>query len=563
MDLTLALLGEDKASSAFDSVAGAARSALRVVLDFSKESVKAFLDSEAAEKRLALAAKELTDVFKQQASQFQQTLGVADDTTMAIQTMLLQFGEAPGQIQGTTKAILDFAAATGQDATSAASQLISSVETGRNAFKEYGIQLGETGHASADMAIATKALADKFGGAADAQAETLTGQLAKASEAFEDVKKSFGGMIAEFVQKSGVINSVTQALKSLSDSRGDPKKHPLGWSHEQEADRIRQALANPGAGGVGEDRLRQRLAELEGLIANPVELSFGDAKFDRETTQGRKAREEREKQAQAARKAAADKRAAGEARWNEFNLTEELAFAQSTVFDEGENARGMAEAAKRATAEAEREAKRMQAILDKQLAVARKKEKEAQEVGEAIGMALGAGLTNALSALMDGGQKDVGAVIIDVLAGAIAAAGTIIGGLLGGPAGAALGGSVGGLFSKGLTTLAGGGRRHDGGWMGVPRMHAGQWVGGDEYPAILQGGERVLSRAEVRRMGGGGAVDAAASGRGGGGGTVVLNVSTIDAKTTRDFFQADGGRGLFNAVRTGRGDMARLLKRGR
>lgn len=53
--------------------------------------------------------------------------------------------------------------------------------------------------------------------------------------------------------------------------------------------------------------------------------------------------------------------------------------------------------------------------------------------------------------------------------------------------------------------------RHRGGWIDAwPRAHRGLWM--DEVPIIAQTGERMLSRAEVARMGGRASVDAAASG---------------------------------------------------
>ena len=60
---------------------------------------------------------------------------------------------------------------------------------------------------------------------------------------------------------------------------------------------------------------------------------------------------------------------------------------------------------------------------------------------------------------------------------------------------------------------------------GAPRMHSGGWAGlkPDEVPAILQRGERVLSRRE-----------AAGYGRGGDGGTTVnITIMTRDAESFR------------------------------
>ena len=59
---------------------------------------------------------------------------------------------------------------------------------------------------------------------------------------------------------------------------------------------------------------------------------------------------------------------------------------------------------------------------------------------------------------------------------------------------------------------------------GAPRMHSGGWAGlrPDEVPAILQRGERVLSRRE-----------AAGYGNGGNGGNVTVNINARDAESFR------------------------------
>jgi hypothetical protein len=88
-----------------------------------------------------------------------------------------------------------------------------------------------------------------------------------------------------------------------------------------------------------------------------------------------------------------------------------------------------------------------------------------------------------------------------------------------GGGGSAAGGLLGGIGS--LFTSIFGSIFHDGGMVGgvapqravpaiafagAPRFHSGGFPGlrSDEVPAILQRGERVLSREEVRRGGGGG-----------------------------------------------------------
>jgi hypothetical protein len=62
----------------------------------------------------------------------------------------------------------------------------------------------------------------------------------------------------------------------------------------------------------------------------------------------------------------------------------------------------------------------------------------------------------------------------------------------------------------------------------APRLHNGGWAGlkSDEVPAILQRGERVLSRREARGYGG-------AAGGGNSGGSVTVNIQTRDAESFR------------------------------
>jgi len=78
-------------------------------------------------------------------------------------------------------------------------------------------------------------------------------------------------------------------------------------------------------------------------------------------------------------------------------------------------------------------------------------------------------------------------------------------------------GATGGVSVSGKSV----GLYHSGGWAGR-RFH-----GGGEIPAWLLPGERVLSHAEIARMGGSAAVDQAA---GGGGGTINLTVNVDGGK---------------------------------
>ncbi len=214
-----------------------------------------------------------------------------------------------------------------------------------------------------------------------------------------------------------------------------------------------------------------------------------------------------------------------------------------------------------AIAERKKAAEKAQADLEKQ-------QHEWAAAADAIGGAFVSALTDQLNKLASGGELDAALFVGEILAATISVAGSVIGSALGQPA---LGSAIGNLAAMGVragaSAISADNKKHktqyhDGGWVGedgLPRYHSGAWVGADEQMAILQHGERVLSRTEVGNMGGRSAIDSAASGRSGNR-SVSINVTAVDAKSVKELFVGDGSRGIREAVRTGQGALPRLLK---
>jgi hypothetical protein len=190
------------------------------------------------------------------------------------------------------------------------------------------------------------------------------------------------------------------------------------------------------------------------------------------------------------------------------------------------------------------------------------------DAGEAIGMALVNSVSSALQKLANGEDMDAGEQIANIVGDVLSVAGQVIGVAVGGylgnaQLGGAIGGAAGGLAGAGVKALGRAGAReraktktyHDGGEIDdidVPRYHSGGPLGSDEMHIIAQKGEHMISRQGVANMGGHAAVDAAAKGAGA---RFNFTIQTIDAIGTKQFFENDGGRGFFNALRTGRGSL--------
>lgn len=568
-DLRLNILGNDEASVSLDSVQGKVLGLGKALLEFSKSSVKAFEDQAKADRQLAAVAGQATEAFKAQASALQESLGVSDDHVQKLQTMLLRYGEAPAEIDKTVRAILDFSAATGQDAEGAISQLTSSVTTGKMAFKDLGLQYDQTGSRGDVLKAATEALAAKFGGAAAADANSLTGSVEKAKQQFGELQETFGQMIADFVVKTDVVSGLTQVFRELNYAMGGGESD-LEYSAAQK--RI-HGIANELQG------LRDTFRDLSGQNA-PVDVlekiidQIADA-------------EKRLKQAKGgglATTGAANTSKAGRAGGSDDSMArfkESLQERITVVTDAAEREAKLWDEHDRAQARVEEEAERdrlnsfkeslderIDAITDAYREEARladeqdkahaKEEARYAKAGEDIGTAFASSLSSSIGQLAEGQEMDLGETVGDILAAVLGVAGAALGSAIPG-LGTVAGGLIGGLAGsaiKGVTRR----KRHSGGYAGdgMARYHAGTWVGSDEEAAILQNGERVLGRHEVAAMGGPQGVERAV--RGGGGTTI--NVSTLDGSTAREYFERAGGRALIDAVRSGRG-APRLLWGGR
>lgn len=572
-DLRLNILGNDEASVSLDSVQGKVLGLGKALLDFSKTSVKAFEEQSKADRQLAAAAGESTNAFKAQAAALQESIGVAGSHVEQLQTMLLRYGQAPAEIDATIRAIEDLSSATGRDATAALNELTTSVTTGKAAFKDLGLQYDTTGSRGDVLRAATKALADKFGGAASADADSLTGSVRIAEQQFGELQTSFGGLIAEFVKKTQVIESATWAFKNLNAALfGEDDQRLKAVEKLQHAQKLIQEYEVIEKQGVqlnqtSRDTLHEAkinyyeaaklIEQLDAAKRKSVPASTGDAN---KVAAGKPAAPTSDDSMARFKESLKDRIGAiTDAAEREAKLWDEHDRAQARVEEEAERDRlnSFKESLDEridAITDAYREEARLAEEQDKAHA---KEEARYAKAGEDIGTAFASSLSNSIGQLAEGQEMDLGETVGDILAAVLGVAGAVIGSAILPGAGTAIGGAIGGIAGsaiKGATRR----KRHSGGYAGdgMARYHTGTWVGSDEEAAILQNGERVLSRSEVSAMGGPRGVEGAVRGRGGGS---TVNIQTFDAGSFREIFQGRGGRGLLDAARTGVGAPALLF----
>lgn len=557
-DLRLNILGDSAQAVAAMSKAQVGVALLgKALVDFASSSVDAFKESEQADRRLALVAGESTAALKAQAEAIQASTGISGEHVQGLQAMLASYGQAPAEIDATVKAVLDLSAATGQDANSALQELLASTEGGRKAFKGLGIEFSDVGTKADVLRNATQALSAKFGGAAEAEGNTLAGRTRKTKEAFGDLKEEFGAIIVEFTSKVVAIDELTAAMQLLRKSIfGDDKDKKLDEAIaaskyvDELTARIERLKASGASGDVLADlgqRLEEAKAELQQLKKDSDSVLEKTGRAQNLLT--KKGESEAKELADAVRRsneeaAAAERQQFEEAKQQQSERIEYENRQAYLAAKEEERAREKKlEEEKRANKELNDERKK---ALAEQKKVLDEEARQWEAAGIAIGGALANALSQSLEALASGGEADAGAIMADVLAAIVSTAVSFIPGF-GGFAG------VAGQLTRTVTRAATnqGKRRHDGGWAmdSFPRYHLGNWVGSDEEMAILQNGERVLSRSEVAAMGGPKGVERAARGTSGS----VVNIQTFDAGSFREMFSGRARQGIIDANRTGRG----------
>lgn len=602
-------LGDDVGKSVvkWQELANITKQAISAVVKFGVDAVRAYAEAERVQKQLTRVAGQYAEALGEQAEAMSRVYAVDDDIIKQSQTLMVQWGGVGAATEATTKAILDYAAATGQDATAATQDLIRNVESGGVGLAKMGVHFKATGDKGKDLAAAVEALNKKFGGAAKTNANTLEGSLTAAGLAFEDFKKAIGQAIGDMIQASGIVPTLTKQIRELKDSLFTPTMAKQAESQEfiqQQVTYWEDILAGHVKGykdyekGIeftfeeaqaewAKWRAKLTSEQKQGVFAaggKPTVTGLTNRGGKDAEAQAEKMKAIREKNLEDTRayfkrdEELADQAAAEQQQSyaDELNNTANFVKDRLKLDEETAKAREQIriEDEKRAAESAERQAKHAAEVQERSIKEEKermdKREAQAKSAGDAIGAAFVNSMAEQLSKLAEGGEFDAALFIGDVLASIVGVAAGIIGTAYGMPqVGAAIGNLAGMGIRAGFGAVSSQRRKarttkqyHSGGWVGdeaeLPRFHTGAWIRGDEQAAILQTGERVLSRTEVSRMGGPGGVDAAAKGRGG----ITVNVNAIDTKSAAESFTEGLGRGMRLALKSGRGDLPGLIGMG-
>lgn len=212
-----------KAGAAF-LVAGAAAAAYASKL--AVEGVKAAIEDEAAQVRLATALKNATgatdDMIKSVEQQIlKQSLatGVADEKLRPALSRLALSTNDVTKAQDLLSLALDISQSTGKGLDAVANALGKAYDGNTAALGKLGVGLSSAELKAMTFTEVQTKLSNLFGGAAAANAETFAGRLQILKVTFDEAKESVGAKLLPIIQKlvEFVVNDVVPALGKFAE----------------------------------------------------------------------------------------------------------------------------------------------------------------------------------------------------------------------------------------------------------------------------------------------------------------------------------------------------------
>mgnify|MGYP003132873325 CR=1 FL=1 len=175
-----------------------------------KAVVSAAGKQELAEKKLEASLGRTSEALLSQARALQQVSMFGDEAIIEAQALIAAFVDDEEAIKKATQATLDLAAAKGMDLTAAADLVSKTLGSSTNAMSRYGIEVTGAVGSTERLDTLTGNIADKFGGQASAQAQTMTGALEQMKNALGDVAEEIGESL------SPLVIGMAKGIKSLA-----------------------------------------------------------------------------------------------------------------------------------------------------------------------------------------------------------------------------------------------------------------------------------------------------------------------------------------------------------
>lgn len=222
----------------FGKVAGAAfaaagAAAVAYAGKLAIDGVKAAIEDEAAQLRLATALKNTTGATDAQIAATEDYItkttlatGVTDDELRPSLQRLVTATNDVKEAQRLQAIALDVSAGSGKSLEAVTNAMAKAAEGNTGALVKLGIGLSAAELKTMSMEQVTAQLADTFGGQAATQADTFQGKMQRLQVAFDEGKETVGAFILDAITPlvSGLVNNVIPKISEFADELGENLK---------------------------------------------------------------------------------------------------------------------------------------------------------------------------------------------------------------------------------------------------------------------------------------------------------------------------------------------------
>lgn len=218
---------ENFGKAAAAAFAAAAAAAVAYAGKLAIDGVKAAIEDEAAQAKLANALKNVTGATNDQIAAVEKQItklalatGTADD---ALRPAFQRLAVATGNVEEAQKLLniaLDVSAATGKPLEAVTNALGKAYEGNTSSLARLGIGMSTAEIKALGLEGTVAKLAETFGGAADVQANTFQGRIERLKVAFDEAKESIGAALLPILEKlmDFIVNKVVPFVQNLTDS---------------------------------------------------------------------------------------------------------------------------------------------------------------------------------------------------------------------------------------------------------------------------------------------------------------------------------------------------------
>jgi hypothetical protein len=187
------------------AIAGSAFFAAKGLITGFKKLIELAGAQELAEKKLEASLGRVSQALLKQASALQQVSMFGDEAIIEAQALIAAFVDDEEAIKKATQATLDLAAAKGMDLTAAADLVSKTLGSSTNAMSRYGIEVNGAVGSTERLDSLVGNIADKFGGQAKAQTETMAGAIKQLDMAMGDLGEDIGEVFIKPVTTAATV----------------------------------------------------------------------------------------------------------------------------------------------------------------------------------------------------------------------------------------------------------------------------------------------------------------------------------------------------------------------